>query len=77
MSINFSSRSQMPNSAHSITVTGASDGGYLPLDQLAHTFGFSGGLLTSDSVTFSGFTYIQSITYSGTILASVSDWVKQ
>ena len=89
MTINFSNKAQLPNSAHNILVTAADDGTFLPLDQLTHTLGFAGGQLVTDSVTLNNglitlanptgtdITYIQTMTYSGSTLVTVGPWVKQ
>jgi hypothetical protein len=60
-----------------ITVKAQGDGADLPLDTLDQTFAYSGGNLTSISVSYNGNTYIQSFTYTGSDLTSVSGWVKQ
>lgn len=58
------------------TVT-ATDGTALPLDSLETTIGYSGGNATTFTVNYRGNTYIQTLTYSGTDVINVSQWVKQ
>lgn len=55
----------------------ADNGVVLPLDSLAHTFTSSGGLITTDTVVYLGVTYVQTLTYSGGVIQTISQWVAQ
>lgn len=64
----------------SLTVT-ASDGTPLPLDSLPQTLAYttiSGNpYLSTITVVYAGNTYVQTLTYTGINLTSISRWVKQ
>lgn len=53
------------------------DGVFLPLDDLAHAFAYSNGLLVTDTVVFNNVTYVQTLTYTSGLLTGISPWVKQ
>lgn len=58
------------------TVT-ATDGALLPLISLAQTYAYSGGFLSTITVSYSGNTYVQTFTNDGTNITGASQWVKQ
>lgn len=49
----------------------------LPLDSLAKTLTYSGGLVATLSVTYNGITYVQTFTNNGTQITGISQWVAQ
>ena len=54
----------------------ATDGTNLDLDSLPHTFTWSGGVLVQDLVVHpNGNSYAQQMTYSGSVLQTVSAWM--
>ena len=55
----------------------ASNGVQLELNALAKTLTYSGGLVTTQTVVFSGKTYVQTYTNNGTQITGVSQWVVQ
>lgn len=55
----------------------ASDGTQLDLDSLEHTYGYSGSVLTSDTVTYLGNTYVKTYVFTGSNLTFESRYVKQ
>jgi hypothetical protein len=55
----------------------AEGGKLLPIDSLEQTFAYTGSDLTSISVTYAGFTYVQTFTYDAGNLTNVSQWVQQ
>ena len=56
----------------------ASDGILLPIDSLAQTLGYDGSNnLTTITVTYNGITYVQTMTYVGSNVTAISQWVKQ
>lgn len=56
----------------------ASDGVTLPVDSLAQTLAYDGsGNLSTITVSYGGNTYIQTLTYTGSNLTGISQWVKQ
>lgn len=69
--------------AHPLPVTGvgasiiADNGVALPVDNLAHTFTSSGGLIATDTVSYLGNTYVQTLTYTSGVIETISLWVKQ
>ena len=60
----------------SSTVT-ASDGTMIPLDSVEQDFAYSGSLLTTITVVYQGKTFVQTFTYSGSNVATISGWIKQ
>jgi hypothetical protein len=56
------------------TVT-AANGVELPLVSLAQTITYSGGLVETISVSYSGITYTQTFTNNGTNITGISQWV--
>lgn len=54
-----------------------SDGNELPIDSLAITYGYTGSLLTTETVVYGGKTYVQTHTYTGSNLTASSAWVAQ
>lgn len=69
--------------AHPLPVTGlsgsviADNGVALPIDSLAHTFTSSGGLITTDEVSYLGDKYVQTLTYTNGVIETISEWVKE
>ena len=55
----------------------ADDGVILPLESLAKSYGYSGGNLTTITVSHNGETYVKTLTYTGDKLTATSVWVKQ
>lgn len=56
----------------------ANNGVPIPLSSLNVTYGWSSGKLVTQTVVYSGVTYIDTLTYNGDgTLASDSGWVKQ
>jgi hypothetical protein len=54
----------------------ASDGVYVPIDSLAHTYVYDGSnVLQTDAVTYGGHTYTQTYTYTSGNLTGVSNWL--
>lgn len=58
------------------TVT-ASNGKTLPLCSLENTFAFTGTQVQTISVTYQGVTYVQTFTYAGGNVATISSWIAQ
>ncbi len=62
----------------SIADATASDGTTLDLDSLPQVLGYSGGKLTTITVTTGdGNTYVQTLSYTGDDLTGISAWIKQ
>lgn len=56
----------------------ASDGTLVPVDSLPQALGYDGSSnLTSATVNYDGKVYIQTLTYTGSNLTGVSEWVLQ
>ncbi len=56
----------------------ASDNVNLPITSLAKTLTYNGdNNVTSSTVVYNGSTYVQTLTYTGANLTSISGWVKQ
>lgn len=49
----------------------------IPTSGGAHAFGYTNGLLTTDTWTVNGTVYVKSYIYTNGILTGESDWVKQ
>lgn len=49
----------------------------LPLDSLEQVFGYTGDNLTTVTVEYQGVTYVQTLTYTGANVTSVSQFVPQ
>jgi hypothetical protein len=54
-----------------------SDGNAIPITSVAHTYGYSGSNIVTDTVVYQGKTYVQTFTYTGGNLTGVSLYVKQ
>ncbi len=55
----------------------ASNGVQLEIAALAKTYVWVGGFLSTQSVTYSGVTYVQTFTNNGTNILTSSMWVAQ
>lgn len=53
----------------------ASDGVNIPINSLAQTLAYTGGNLTSITVTYNAVNYVQTLTYTAGVLTAVSAWV--
>jgi hypothetical protein len=58
-------------------VVTASNGKQLNLCNSTQTFAFSGGNLSTITVVYQGITYIQTFTYSGDTIATISPFIAQ
>lgn len=53
----------------------ANDGAMLPLSSLPQQFIYSGGFLSTITVSYAGNTYVQTFTNDGTNIVYISGWV--
>ena len=49
----------------------------IPIDDLAVTYGWTGGNLTSETVVYNGVTFIKTYTYSSGVMQTESGWIHQ
>lgn len=59
------------------TVKTVPNGVDLPLDSLEQTFAYTGTQLDTITVEYQGETYVQTFTWDGDNVASISGWVLQ
>ena len=55
----------------------ATDGDQIDLENVGHTFAYSNGLLATDTIVTGGNVYVQTYTYTNSVLTGISAWVKQ
>jgi hypothetical protein len=59
------------------TFATATDNTQLDLDSLPVTLGYTGSNLTTLTIVYRENTYIQTLTYSGANVVTISNWIKQ
>lgn len=67
----------MSESVTTTYIEAGDDGEEIPVNNLEKTYGYTGGVLTTITITWKGGTYVKTLTYTGGNLTGESIWEKQ